>query len=188
MVSIHKTRHRLRNKRTSARPHSTYRTFTNYLHGTKHYKFTIELTTTLRANTNSILDPDVHVDVDWAGCPTTRKPTSGFNLIFLGTTVAFGSRTQATTALSSAESEPYAICAGVNEGLPTRNQHLQQAKPTHSHRPHSRQAHCYTTRYKQTSKTYRPQIPLHTRPIKHDIIRILKINTVHNSADSLTTH
>ena len=28
MVSIHKTRHCLRNKRTSARPHSTYRTFT----------------------------------------------------------------------------------------------------------------------------------------------------------------
>ena len=80
-----------------------------YLHGTKHYKFTIEPTTTLRANTN-ILDLDVHVDADWEGCPTTKKSTSGFYIIFLGTTVAFGSRTQATIALSSAESELYAIC------------------------------------------------------------------------------
>ena len=37
-----------------------------YLHGTKHYKFTIEPTTTLRANTNNILDLDVYVDADWA--------------------------------------------------------------------------------------------------------------------------
>ena len=88
-----------------------------YLHGAKRYKFTIEPTTTLRANANNILDLDVHVDADWAGCPTTRKSTSGFNIIFLGTTVAFGSRTQATIALSSAESELYAICTGVNEKL-----------------------------------------------------------------------
>ena len=88
---------------------------------TKHYKFTTEPTTTLRANTNNILDLDVHVDAGWAGCPTTRKSTSGFNIIFLGTTVAFGSRTQATIALSSAESELYAICTGVNEELHLRN-------------------------------------------------------------------
>ena len=88
-----------------------------YLHGTKHYKFTIEPTTTLKANTNNILDLDVHVEADWAGRPTTRKSTSGFNIIFLGTTVAFGSRTQATTAFSSTESKLYAICTGVNEGL-----------------------------------------------------------------------
>ena len=35
-----------------------------HLHGTKHYKFTIEPTTTRRANTNNILDLDVHVDAD----------------------------------------------------------------------------------------------------------------------------
>ena len=91
------------------------------MHGIKHYKLTIEPTTTLRENTNNIMDLDVYVDADWAGCPTTGKPTSGFNIHFLGTTVAFGSRTQATVALSSAESELYAVCAGVNEGLHLRN-------------------------------------------------------------------
>ena len=128
MVSIHTTRHCILHKRTSTRPtaptdlsQKRVKHLLRYLHGTKHYKFTIEPTTTLRATTNNILDPDVHVDADWAGCPTTRKSISGFNIIFLGTTVAFGSRTQATIALSSAESELYAICAGVNEGLHLRN-------------------------------------------------------------------
>ena len=79
------------------------------LHGTKHYKFTMKPTTTLRANTNNILDLDVHVDADWAGFPTTRKPIPGFNIIFLGTMIAFGSR---TIALSSAGSELYAVCTG----------------------------------------------------------------------------
>ena len=128
MVSTHTTRHCILHKElardlTAPTELSQKRVkhLLRYLHGTKHYKFTIEPTTTLRANTNNILDLDVHVDADWAGCPTTRKSTSGFNIIFLGTTVAFGSRTQATIALSSAESELYAICTGVNQGLHLRN-------------------------------------------------------------------
>ena len=87
----------------------------------------------------------------------SRPDIAYATIIFLGTTVAFGSRARATIAFSSAESELYAICAGVNEGL-------QQAKPAHSHRLHSRQKHCYTTSRKRTSKTHRPQTPLHTRP------------------------
>ena len=60
---------------------------------------------------------DIHVDADWAGCPSTRKSTTGFVIYILGTPVSFGSRTQATIALSSAESELYAICTGTSEGL-----------------------------------------------------------------------
>ena len=70
-------------------PRELFKHLLRYLHGAKRHKFTIEpTTTTLRANTNNILDLDVHVDADWAGCPTTRKSTSGLNIIFLGTTVA----------------------------------------------------------------------------------------------------
>ena len=98
-------------KRTSPRPHSTYRTFTKESQTSttllaRHQALQIHHRT--NSNTNNILDLDVHVDADWAGRPTTKKPTSGFNIIFLGTTIAFGSRTQATIALSSAESELYA--------------------------------------------------------------------------------
>ena len=39
----------------------------------------------------NLLDLDDHVDdyvdADWAGCPTTRKPTIGFNIHFFGTLV-----------------------------------------------------------------------------------------------------
>ena len=60
---------------------------------------------------------DVHVDADWAGCPSTRKRSTDFVIYILGTPVSFGSRTPATIALSSAESELYAICTGTSEGL-----------------------------------------------------------------------
>ena len=73
-------------------------------------------TTTLSTN-KAVLDMDIHVDADWAGCPSTRKSTTGFVIYILGTPVSFGSRTQATIALSSAESELYAICTGTSEGL-----------------------------------------------------------------------
>ena len=54
------------------------------------------------------------------GQDAPRKSTSGFNIKLPNTTIAFASRTQATVALSSAESELYTICIGVNEG-----QHLR---------------------------------------------------------------
>ena len=164
-----------------------------YLHGTKHYKFTIEPTTTLRANTNNILDLDVHVDADWAGCPTTRKSTSGFNIIFLGTTVAFGSRTQATIALSSAESELYAICTGVNEGLHHRNFLLETnicSKLNLRIHTDSTAGKSIATRQGTSKRAKHIDIKfLYTQDlIKHDIIRILKINTLHNSADLFTKY
>ena len=163
------------------------------MHGTKHYKFTIEPTTTLRANTNNILGLDVHVDADWAGCPTTRKSTSGFNIIFLGTTVAFGSRTQATIALSSAESELYAICTGVNEGLHHRNFLLETnicSKLNLRIRTDSTAGRGIATRQGTSKRAKHIDLKfLYTQDlIKHDIIRILKINTLHNSADLFTKY
>ena len=56
-----------------------------------------------------------------AGCQVTRKSTSGFVFQFLGTTVHFGSRTQSVVALSSAESEFYAIGTGATEALHLKN-------------------------------------------------------------------
>ena len=87
-----------------------------YLRGTSNYTQQLRPTTTLNTS-NAILNMDVHVDADWAGCPSTRKSTTGFVIYILGTPVSFGSRTQATIASSSAESELYAICTGTSEGL-----------------------------------------------------------------------
>ena len=47
---------------------------------------------------------DVYTDADWAGCPATRKSTTGFVIqVAAGNTVHFGSRTQTVLALPSAE-------------------------------------------------------------------------------------
>ena len=66
-------------------------------------------------------DIQVFVDSDWAGCATTRKSTIGFLIKVFGATTHYGSRTQATIALSSAEAELYAINTGATEALHISN-------------------------------------------------------------------
>jgi hypothetical protein len=61
----------------------------------------------LRASTN--LDVTAYSDVDWAGCPDTRRSTSGF-CIFLGDAlVSWSSKRQPTVSRSSAEAEYRAV-------------------------------------------------------------------------------
>ena len=74
---------------------------------------------TVKLPAKAIPDIDVYVDSDWAGCPSTRKATTGFLIALLGTTINYGSRTQATIALSSAEAVLYAINTGATEALHT---------------------------------------------------------------------
>ena len=92
-----------------------------YLAGTTTYKFSIRPTIKLTAHDLTPIDLNIYVDSDWAGCHQTRKSTSGFLTQFLGTTIHFGSRTQAVVALSSAEAEFYGIGTGTQEGLYIRN-------------------------------------------------------------------
>ena len=50
------------------------------------------------------LNIDTCADANWASCETTRKSASGFEIHFFGAAKHSGSRTQATIALSPAES------------------------------------------------------------------------------------
>ena len=90
-----------------------------YLRATQHYKQKVHPTFTPQGI--STFDLNVHANADWAGCPTTRKSTSGFTMTLLGATIHFGSRTQAVVALSSAESELYAIGTAAQEVLHAMN-------------------------------------------------------------------
>ena len=65
----------------------------------------------------------------------------------LNSTVSFGSRTQGTIALSSGETELYAIGQGTSEALFTRT-------------PHCRQKHGHQVWNKQENKARRTEIPL----------------------------
>ena len=58
-----------------------------------------------------------YVDSNFAGCPTTRKSTTGGAIMWCGVCLKIWSRTQPTIALSSGEAELAAVVAGVAEGL-----------------------------------------------------------------------
>jgi len=60
---------------------------------------------------------DVYTDTDWAGCPKTRKSTSGGCLMVGGHTVKHWSSTQAGVSLSSGEAEFHGVVKGAGMGL-----------------------------------------------------------------------
>jgi hypothetical protein len=56
-----------------------------------------------------------YCDSDWAGCPDTRRSTSGYVIMFAGAAVAWISKRQPTVALSSAEAEYVTACFAAQE-------------------------------------------------------------------------
>ena len=97
-----------------------------YIRGTQYYRFYVRPSV---RTMDATPDLSVFVDSDWAGCAATRKSTSGSVKKFMGSTIHFGSRAQATIALSSAEAELDAINTGATESLFIRNI-LQEALNT----------------------------------------------------------
>ena len=64
---------------------------------------------------------DVYVDSDYAGCPRTRKSTSGGCVILGGHLIKYWSSTQNNAiSLSSGEAELYAVVKGVGVGMGVR--------------------------------------------------------------------
>ena len=60
---------------------------------------------------------NVYTDTDWAGCPRTRKSTSG-GCVLAGThTIKTWSSTQSSVSLSSGEAEFYGVVRGAGMGL-----------------------------------------------------------------------
>ena len=56
-----------------------------------------------------------YVDSDWAGCPDSRKSTSGYALMLNGAAISWKSKRQSVIALSSAEAEFVAASSMVQE-------------------------------------------------------------------------
>ena len=59
----------------------------------------------------------VYVDTDWAGCPKTRKSTSGGVVMVGSRALKHWSTTQSSTALSSGEAEFAGVVRGSGQGL-----------------------------------------------------------------------
>ena len=60
---------------------------------------------------------DVYTDTDWAGCPVTRKSTSGGCVMLGRHCMKHWSSTQSSTALSSGEAEFGGVIRGAGQGL-----------------------------------------------------------------------
>ena len=64
---------------------------------------------------------EAFVDSDFAGCPETRKSTSGGCLVIGGHLIKHWASTQKTLSLSSGESELSGILKGTSEALGLRS-------------------------------------------------------------------
>jgi len=79
----------------------------------RYVRGTLHLGLLLRPSSST--DLQVYTDADWAGCPDTRKSTSGY-AVFLGDNlVSWSSKRQNTMSRSSAEAEYRAVANGVAE-------------------------------------------------------------------------
>ena len=157
-----------------------------YIKGTKHYKQIIRPTVKLPAQ--AIPDLNVFVDSDWAGCPKTRRSTTGFVIALFGTTANYGSRTQATTALSSAEAELYDINTGAAEALHIRSLLMELLNINKINMKIHTDSSCgknMATRIgsPRKAKHIEPKHLLIQQLISHGYVRRIKIHTNDSPAD-----
>ena len=139
--------------------------------------------------------PDIQVFVhsDWAGCATTRKSTTGFLIKVCGATIHYGSRTQPTIALSSAEAELYAINTGATEALHIRNllkEALNMKKINICIHTDSSSGKSMATRIGSSKKAKHIELKhlFIQQLVAHDLVRIVKINAVNSPADIFTKY
>ncbi|KAK1668266.1 hypothetical protein QYE76_056425 [Lolium multiflorum] len=121
-----------------------------YIRGTSHFGLQLH-----RASTHDLV---AYSDADWAGCPDTRKSTSGFG-VFLGSNlVSWSSKRQNTISRSSAEAEYRAVANCVAESCWLRQLLVEL------HRPPSRATIVYCD---NISAVYLSSNPVHHQRTKH---------------------
>lgn len=101
-----------------------------YLKGTEDYVYKLEPRSSTPSSSTSPLLLEVYADSDWAGCPETRKSTTGVAVLLNGSVIHHYSRTQSTIAHSSAEAELYALCSATMEGIATLQFLRESCLPT----------------------------------------------------------
>jgi len=140
---------------------------------------------------SSATDLVVYTDADWAGCPDTRKSTSGY-AVFLGDClISWSSKRQTTVSRSSAEAEYRAVANGVAEASWLR-QLLQEL-----HAPLRRATLVYCDNISAVYMSSNPVQHQHTKHIEIDLhfvrervavgdVRVLHVPTSSQYTDIFT--
>jgi hypothetical protein len=156
-----------------------------YLKGTSSYGIQLYRATTPSPSLTA------YSDTDWAGCPDTRRSTSGF-CIFLGNSlISWSSKRQTTVSRSSAEAEYRGVANAVAECTWLRQLLGELQNPVST----ATIAYC-----DNVSSVYMSRNPVHHKRTKHielDIhfvrekvalgeLRVLQIPSAHQFADVFT--
>jgi len=150
----------------------------------RYIKGTLHLGLLLRPSSQSELT--VYSDADWAGCPDTRKSTSGY-AVFLGDNlVSWSSKRQNTVSKSSAEAEYRVVANGVAEATWLRQLLLElHAPPQHA----SLVQHCLmSSNPVQHQRTKHIEIDLHfvRERVAVSDVRVMHVPTSSQYADIFT--
>jgi hypothetical protein len=78
---------------------------------------------------SSITELVVYIDADWAGCPDTRRSTSGYAVFLSGNLVSWSSKHQNVVSRSSVEVEYRAVANGVAKASWLRQLLLELRRP-----------------------------------------------------------
>ena len=133
----------------------------------------------------------VYTDVDWAGCPDTRKSTSGY-AVFLGDNpTSWSSKCQNTVTRSSAEAEYRTVANGVAEA----SWLCQLQQELHAPLRRSTLVYCdnisavyMSSNPIQHQRTKHIEIDLHfvRERVAHDDVRVLHVPITSQYADIFT--